>query len=70
MELLYGRAGRLTAKNGGFRPGQWFLKRAAGVKKGTDLPGKSFVGTVTPQLYDDLTVSSHHVMTSSSPLIM
>ena len=22
MELLYGRAGRLTAKNGGFRPGQ------------------------------------------------
>ena len=23
MALLYGRAGRLTAKNGGFRPGQW-----------------------------------------------
>jgi hypothetical protein len=22
MVLLYGRAGRLTAKNGGFRPGQ------------------------------------------------
>ena len=22
MALLYGRAGRLTAKNGGFRPGQ------------------------------------------------
>ena len=24
MGLLYGRAGRLTAENGGFRPGQWF----------------------------------------------
>ena len=23
MVLLYGRAGRLTAKNGGFRPGQY-----------------------------------------------
>ena len=23
MALLYGRAGRLTAKNGGFRPGQY-----------------------------------------------
>ena len=23
MGFLYGRAGRLTAKNGGFRPGQW-----------------------------------------------
>ena len=23
MALLYGRAGRLTARNGGFRPGQW-----------------------------------------------
>jgi hypothetical protein len=23
MALLYGRAGRLTAKNDGFRPGQW-----------------------------------------------
>ena len=23
MPLLYGRAGRLTAQNGGFRPGQW-----------------------------------------------
>jgi N-acyl-D-aspartate/D-glutamate deacylase len=25
MGLLYGRAGRLTAKNGGFRPGQWIM---------------------------------------------
>jgi hypothetical protein len=24
MALLYGRAGRLTAKNGGFRPGQCY----------------------------------------------
>jgi hypothetical protein len=23
MGLLYGRAGRLKAQNGGFRPGQW-----------------------------------------------
>ena len=23
MARLYGRAGRLAAKNGGFRPGQW-----------------------------------------------
>jgi hypothetical protein len=23
MALLYGRAGHLTANNGGFRPGQW-----------------------------------------------
>jgi hypothetical protein len=28
MGLLYGRAGRLTAKNGGFRPGQWWSTRA------------------------------------------
>jgi hypothetical protein len=25
MVLLYGRAGRLTAKNAGFRPGQWAM---------------------------------------------
>ena len=27
MGLLYGRAGRLTAKNGGFRPGQWLEEK-------------------------------------------
>ena len=27
MVLLYGRAGPLTAKNGGFRPGQMFRER-------------------------------------------
>jgi hypothetical protein len=26
MALLYGKAGRLTAKNGGFWPGQWSIK--------------------------------------------
>ena len=26
MGLLYGRTGRLTAQNGGFRPGQWIEK--------------------------------------------
>jgi hypothetical protein len=26
MAILYGRAGRLTAKNGGFRPGQYSEK--------------------------------------------
>jgi hypothetical protein len=31
MALFYGRAGRLTAKNGGFRPGQSHLQAAAGV---------------------------------------
>jgi hypothetical protein len=32
MGLLYGRAGRLTAENGGFRPGQWAgSKVSAGV---------------------------------------
>jgi hypothetical protein len=25
MAFLYGRAGRLTSKNGGFRPGQFFV---------------------------------------------
>jgi hypothetical protein len=25
MALLYGRAGRLTTKNGGFRPGQYLI---------------------------------------------
>ena len=29
MALLYGRAGRLTAKNGGFRPGQWWWSARA-----------------------------------------
>jgi hypothetical protein len=28
MALLYGRAGRLTAESGGFRPGQVFVKKA------------------------------------------
>jgi hypothetical protein len=28
MGLLYGRAGRLTAQNGGFRPGQWVWEHA------------------------------------------
>ena len=27
MALLYGHAGRLTAQNGGFRPGQWSRRR-------------------------------------------
>ena len=30
MGLLYGRAGRLTAKHGGFRPGQWHDDNATG----------------------------------------
>ena len=34
MGLLYGRAGRLTAENGGFRPGQNKLKDA--VSSGAD----------------------------------
>jgi hypothetical protein len=33
MGLLYGRAGRLTAKNGGFRPGQWDELRRRGEEK-------------------------------------
>ena len=32
MGLLYGRAGRLTAKNGGFRPGQWLSDDEHGVR--------------------------------------
>ena len=31
MALLYGRAGRLTVKNGGFRPGQETDFRAGGL---------------------------------------
>ena len=27
MAVLYGRAGRLTCKTGGFRPGQWLGKK-------------------------------------------
>jgi hypothetical protein len=30
MGLLYGREGRLTAKNGGFRPGQGKIVNAGG----------------------------------------
>ena len=30
MALLYGRAGRLTAKNGGFRPGQYLEAERGG----------------------------------------
>lgn len=34
------------------QPNTWFLKRAAGIKKGTPLPGKQMVGTITlKQLY-------------------
>ena len=32
MALLYGRAWRLTAKNGGFRPGQYRVERIAGTQ--------------------------------------
>ena len=35
MVLLYGRAGRLTARNGGFRPGQWRVDGAHTCGKGT-----------------------------------
>jgi hypothetical protein len=34
MGLLYGRAGRLTTKNAGFRPGQALLDGAVTVRKG------------------------------------
>jgi hypothetical protein len=40
MGLLYGRAGRLTAENGGFRPGQaeWAVRRedVARLRRGVD----------------------------------
>ena len=35
MALLYGRAGRLTAKNGGFRPGQYHCECEAGAYFGS-----------------------------------
>jgi hypothetical protein len=38
MGLLHGRAGRLTAKNGGFRPGQSELALARGVINGAVMP--------------------------------
>ena len=37
MGLLYGRAGRLTAKNGGFRPGQSWDQRTGGFRAGETL---------------------------------
>ena len=35
MVLLYGRAGRLNAKNGGFRPGQFLGMEAVGCHETT-----------------------------------
>ena len=37
MGLLYGRAGRLTTKNAGFRPGQW-VKKASIIQEPQDGP--------------------------------
>jgi hypothetical protein len=39
MGLLYGRAARLTAENGGFRPGQGFKKGANAVRAANALGG-------------------------------
>ena len=44
MALLYGRAGRLTAKNGGFRPGQW--TRAVANRRSTTHGAATRVGSV------------------------
>ena len=46
MVLLHGRAGRLTAKNGGFRPGQSLGKRFANsVAEGQDSKDEADGGT-------------------------
>ena len=37
MGLLYGRAGRLTAENGGFRPGQWGCAARLLLARGVEL---------------------------------
>ena len=39
MAFLYGRTGRLTAKNGGFRPGQGFKKYVLAAKGADGVPG-------------------------------
>jgi len=41
MAFLYGRAGRLTAKNDGFRPGQWAKENASSI----DEDGRAMVRT-------------------------
>jgi hypothetical protein len=35
MVLLYGRAGRLTAENGGFRPGQYYTLNQSATPRGS-----------------------------------
>jgi hypothetical protein len=54
MGLLYGRAGRLTAKNGGFRPGQWvsFVPRVSSPATGWSI---SSMG----QMLDPVDVVAH-----------
>jgi hypothetical protein len=50
MGLLYGRAGRLTAQNGGFRPGQW--KKSPAVT-GWQTTGHALIGRAIMFFHDD-----------------
>ena len=52
MGLLYGRAGRLTAENGGFRPGQWGCAARLLLARGVELDAVDPRNgtTVIPQL--------------------
>ena len=52
MAFLYGRAGRLTAKNAGFRPGQMAALGVAGAAAGG--PGVALVGEHTNGAYSDM----------------
>ena len=47
MAVLYGRAGRLTTKHGGFRPGQWADKK----KNCKDCGHSDFSGTCEPFIF-------------------
>ena len=58
MALLYGRAGRLTDKNGGFRPGQELRAESCTVSPGTDDEEAVALTTCTLNTGDDCSVAS------------
>jgi hypothetical protein len=58
MALLYARAGRLTDKNGGFRPGQELRAESCTVSPGTDAEEAVALTTCTLNTGDDCSVAS------------
>ena len=57
MGLLYGRAGRLTAQNGGFRPGQRSLSKLSDAVRTESAAYAATVGRASRQDLDRFTLS-------------